>query len=709
MANEKVVEIFYQECEELIQSMESGLLALEADPGDVEQIHSVFRAAHTIKGNAGFVDLESVVNFAHLQENVLDKLRQGIIEANPEVISTLLESVDVLRHLIETSTSPQDTDQDRVTAMKKALGLADGSAAEQPGAAPTQESGPRKRYAVTMRLDPDMLLTGTDPLMFLAELGDLGQIIDLKADLSGLPHLEDMDPLRLYLSWSLILETAVSVSEIRNVFIFVEDHSNIEVSEINDAEAPTQGDPTPAATPKPAPTAPEPVAQPVNEPAPKPAPQTTPEKTAPPPAQPEAPSPPPAPAPKPSPAKPASKPRPAPQPRPQVQRAPAATIRVDTDKLDKLVNLVGELVIGVARVSQISSIGNDSGRDLLGAVESLDHISRELQEQVMRVRMIPVESTFTRFVRVVRDLSNELHKNVKLVMSGTETELDKNVIEQITDPLKHLIRNAVDHGMETPEERTAAGKDPQGTIWLRAFQREGSIIIEVADDGHGINRQRVLDKAIDRGLISGDGSGLSDQEVFGFMFQPGFSTAQKVTEVSGRGVGLDVVKRNIESLRGTFDVDSVYGQGSTFRIKLPLTLAIIDGMTVRVGEEIFTIPLMSIIESVHPRPKDVKRVEGSGELILFRDKYIPLVRLHELFELPTDRQEPTEALVIILESRTRKFGLMVDDIEDEIQAVIKSLEKNYYHVEGTAGATILGNGHISLILDIHSLEKLAFS
>lgn len=700
MANEKVVEIFYQECEELIQSMESGLLALEADPGDMEQIHSVFRAAHTIKGNAGFVDLESVVTFAHLQENVLDKLRQGIIEANLEVISTLLESVDVLRHLIETSTSPQDTDQDRVTAMKEALSLAGDSAIGQSGVAPAKGPGQRKRYAVTMRLDPDLLLTGTDPLMILAELGDLGQITDLKADLSGLPHLEDMDPLRLYLSWSLILETAISASEIRNVFIFVEDHSNIEISEIADAETPARDVPTPASPPGPAPTAPEPVAKPVNEPAPKPV-KT---KTAPmPPPAPSPAPPPPAPAPKPAPAK------PAPQPKPPVQRAPAATIRVDTDKLDKLVNLVGELVIGVARVSQISSIGNDSGRDLLGAVESLDHISRELQEQVMRVRMIPVESTFTRFVRVVRDLSNELHKNVKLVMSGTETELDKNVIEQITDPLKHLIRNAVDHGMETPEERTAAGKNPQGTIWLRAYQREGSIIIEVADDGHGISRQRILDKAVNRGLVSGDGSGLSDQEVFGFMFQPGFSTAQKVTEVSGRGVGLDVVKRNIESLRGTFEVDSVHGQGSTFRIKLPLTLAIIDGMTVRVGEEIFTIPLMSIIESVHPRPKDVKRVEGSGELILFRDKYIPLVRLHELFELPTDRQEPTEALVIILESRTRKFGLMVDDIEDEIQAVIKSLEKNYYHVEGTAGATILGNGHISLILDIHSLEKLAFS
>lgn len=384
----------------------------------------------------------------------------------------------------------------------------------------------------------------------------------------------------------------------------------------------------------------------------------------------------------------------------------AATIRVETDKLDKLVNLVGELVIGVARVNQLAE--GSGGEELGSAVEALDHISRDLQEQVMRVRMIPVEGTFNRFQRVVRDLAGEMGKKIRLEMSGTETELDKNVIEQIADPLKHLIRNSADHGLEMPSVRLAAGKPETGTIWLRAYQQEGKIFIEVADDGAGINRQRVLTKAIERGLVA-TGAQLSDGEVFGFMFQPGFSTAEKVTEVSGRGVGLDVVRQNIEALRGSVEVESRPGVGTTFRIKLPLTLAIIDGMTVSVGAEIITMPLLSIVESLRPKPAEVQTVEGRGELISVRGEYLPLVRLYEVFDLPTQRTDPTQALVVIIESVGRRFGVLVDDILGEQQAVIKSLEQNYQKVEGVAGATILGDGRVSLILDIHGLEKLAFS
>ena len=395
-------------------------------------------------------------------------------------------------------------------------------------------------------------------------------------------------------------------------------------------------------------------------------------------------------------------PAPAPVSRPAVQ---SATIRVDTDKLDKLVNLVGELVIGVARVKQIS--GQAASEELNGAVEGLDHISRDLQEQVMKVRMIPIEGTFARFQRVVRDLAAELGKDIRLVMSGTETELDKNVIEQIADPLKHLVRNSADHGLEGPATRAAAGKPTTGTIWLRAYQQEGQIIIEVADDGAGIDRDRVLRKALDRGLAA-PGTGYGDHEVFGFMFQPGFSTAEKVTEVSGRGVGLDVVRQNIESLRGTVEVESSPGAGTTFRIKLPLTLAIIDGMTVSVGREILTIPLLSIVESLRPKPAELTTVEGRGELVSVRGEYLPLVRLHQVFDLPTQRTDPTQALVVIIESVSRRFGVLVDDILGEQQAVIKSLEQNWHKVEGVAGATILGDGRVSLILDIHGLNKLAF-
>ena len=386
----------------------------------------------------------------------------------------------------------------------------------------------------------------------------------------------------------------------------------------------------------------------------------------------------------------------------------AVTIRVDTEKLDKLVNLVGELVIGVARVNQLAELAEEAGDDLSSAVEALEHISRDLQENVMRVRMIPVEGTFNRFQRVVRDLAGELGKKIVLKMGGTETELDKNVIEQIADPLKHLIRNSADHGLETPQERAALGKPETGTIWLRAYQQEGKIIIEVADDGRGIDRDKILAKAQAQGLVAPEVQ-LSDSEVFAFMFQPGFSTAEQVTEVSGRGVGLDVVRQNIEALKGSVEVETTLSKGTVFRVKLPLTLAIIDGMMVRVGDEILTLPLLSILESIRPAAEEVKTVEGSGELIAVRDEYIPLVRLYKVFNLPTERTNPTEALVLIIEGVTKRFGVLVDDILGEQQAVIKSLEENYQKVEGVAGATILGNGDVSLILDIHGLERLSFS
>lgn len=731
--NQKILEIFYAESEELLQDMETGLLALETNPGDEERIHTVFRAAHNIKGNAGFVGLDSVVDFAHHQENILDLLRQGRLAVSPEVISLLLEAVDYLRSMVEAGPEGTEPDEERRQSIEQRLVEASSEPAETapeaqeevetpPPPPPTdaeppeadvpEPDAPKTKYEISMKLDQALFLTGTDPLMLIGELAELGEIVSIEADGSSLPQLDDLDPEKLYLNWNIVLETTVELSEVENVFIFVSDSSRIDIRPLDETEPPQPmepesaepaapiEEPMPEPTPVEPPAAPEPAPAPLqaSAPAPKPEPAPAPKPQ---------PTPKPAPAPKPKPA-PAPKPKPA---RPKSQAAPpkrTASIRVDTDKLDKLVNLVGELVISVARVSQTSQKKDVSGHEMQSAVETLDHISRELQEQVMLVRMVPVEATFTRFQRVVRDLSGELKKKVRLVMSGTETELDKNVIEQINDPLKHLIRNAVDHGMESPEEREAAGKSPQGTIWLRAYQREGSIMIEVADDGHGIDRQAVLDKAVRQGLFEGDGQNLADREVFDFMFRPGFSTAKVVTEVSGRGVGLDVVKRNLIDLRGSIEVESAPGQGSTFRIKLPITLAIIDGMTVRVGQEIFTAPLMSIIESLRPKPNEIKTVEGSGELFRFRDRYLPLVRLHELFDLPTDRTDPTKALVIVIESRSRQFGVMVDDIEDEIQAVIKSLEKNYYQVEGVAGATILGDGSISLILDIHSLERLAF-
>ncbi len=365
------------------------------------------------------------------------------------------------------------------------------------------------------------------------------------------------------------------------------------------------------------------------------------------------------------------------------------------------------MVIGVARMSQlIATTALSHNRDVNDTIESLERISRDVQEQVMRVRMIPIEGTFRRFQRVVRDTANELGKKINLYMSGTETELDKTVIEQIDDPLKHLIRNSVDHGVEFPDSRSKTGKPVEGSVWLRAYQQEGKIIIEVEDDGKGIDKEVILQKAIERGLYKG--GELTDQEIYNFIMLPGFSTAKKVTEISGRGVGLDVVKRNIENLRGNIEIFSEKGSGSLFRIKLPLTLAIIEGMKVAVGKEVITIPLLSIIEAVRPDISSVKTIEGRGEVMEFRGEYLPLIRLYEVMGFETNINKPEDSIIMIIEGANKKIALMVDDVIGQQQAVIKSLDTNYKQIQGTSGATILGDGRISLILDIHGLEKLAF-
>ncbi|MCF8065765.1 MAG: chemotaxis protein CheA [Desulfarculaceae bacterium] len=384
----------------------------------------------------------------------------------------------------------------------------------------------------------------------------------------------------------------------------------------------------------------------------------------------------------------------------------APTIRVDTDKLDKLVNLVGELAIGVARASE--SMDPKSGPELREAVESMGHISRELQQQVMRVRMVPVEGTFNRFRRVVRDLSAELGKQIRLEMSGLDTELDKNVAEQIADPLRHLVRNAAVHGLESPNLRRRMGKPAEGVIWLRAYQQQGRIFIEVADDGRGIDPQRILSKAASLGLPQPENTS-SFGEVYELLFHPGFSTTEEVTELSGRGVGLDVVRQNIEALRGTVEVESSLDRGVTFRINLPLTLAIIDGMNVVVGGEVFVLPLLSIVESIRPAPEELKSVEGKGELLRYRNSYLPLVRLARLFCLPGAVTDPCQGLIVIIESLGKRFGLLVDDVLGQRQAVIKSLEQNYQKVPGVSGATILGDGRVGLILDILGLDGLALA
>jgi two-component system chemotaxis sensor kinase CheA len=694
MAMDELVKIFMEESEDEIRELESGLIRLEEDKEDEDTINRVFRAAHTIKGSAGLVGFDSVSIYTHTLENILDRIRKKDLTITKKLISTMLASVDFLKRMIAASSEGEEIDgkeiEQSVQSLKRFSGAAKPVGDTQGDQSRKDKSG-EKIISIIMKFRPDILATGQDPIMLIQELKDLGEIIESRAYEDAIPDLYNLVPTTCYTSWDIIMRTNRPITDVNNVFIFVMDENEISVADISSqykegvdltlAEKPigeilvekglvTQRD----------------VQEALKEH--KTTGQALVEK--------------------------GKVSRDAVEKMALAQSqsrkiAKSSTIRVDTDKLDKLVNLVGEMVISVARMSQCASDIADTAlsRSLQGAISALERISRDLQEQVMRVRMVPVEGTFNRFRRVVRDLSFELGKKIEIKMSGTETELDKNVIEQISDPLKHMIRNSIDHGIEMPEERRRIGKPEIGVIWLKAFQREGNIFIEISDDGKGIDKERVLAKAVEKGQAEA-GKSYSDKEIFDMLFAPGLSTSENVSELSGRGVGMDVVKRNIEDLRGSVEITSEEGNGSRFRIKLPLTLAIIDGMMVKVGTEVLTIPLSVIDKSVRPSRSEIKTVEGKGELVDIRGAYLPLVRLYQLFNLPSVKIDPTEALVVVLHGEQNRFGILVDDVLGQMQAVVKSIDKNFKKIEGTSGATILGNGKVSLILDVYSIERMAF-
>ena len=706
MSMPKIAELFLIEVEELLSDLEDGLLAIEERGEDRELINTIFRAAHTIKGSAGLSGFEEIVAFTHVMENVLERVRTGSLEIDKALVSTLLASVDVVKAMVEliADDKPISGGEQHDSVKKRLEAFLDpeafprtavDSAASGNNARQRPAGGSEKIYDVRIALESVCMERGQDPAMLVMELGDYGRLLEVEVDFTRLPPLEDFDPLLLYLKWRVVMESREPKSAIENVFIFVIDESDIEIRDVTGVykegvdisiadkkvgELLVEEGYVTKEDVKEALSKQKPVGKILVE-AGKVSEERV-EKTL-------------------------AKQQAAREVKNQ------GSIRVDTEKLDKLVNLVGELVTGVSQVNQSASTHlTDAGvvaenDEMMAAIEALDQVSRDLQEQVMLVRMVPIEATFNRFKRVVRDLAEDLKKEIKVEMYGTETELDKNVIERLADPLKHLIRNAVDHGIESPEKRIAVGKAPTGKLWLKARQREGSIIIEVSDDGRGIDRNAVLKKARERGLIE-PGAEPSEKEIFDFLFHPGFSTAASITNVSGRGVGMDVVKRNIEELRGNVEVASIPGSGTTFRIRLPLTLAIIEGMNVRVGDEILTVPLLSIVEQIRPRKQEVKTIEGAGEVVDVRGEYLPLVRLHNLFKLNTDCKDPTKALVIVLENDQRKYGLMVDTVLGQQQAVIKALDTNYRKVDGVSGATILGDGRVSLILDPHRIEQMAF-
>lgn len=651
---------YFEECAELLDALQSHLDVLANGSGDNETLHAIFRAVHSIKGGAGAFGFDRLVGFSHVFESLLDAVRDGRIAAGADVVQLLLRASDALSDIVNAARQSQelvsDFGADLVAAMEETLhGVSDAPAGQSRAIAAQPDEpchGDRRSWRIRFTPHSEMLQKANEPLLLIRQLRRLGAL-SITADTSRLPPLGAIDPEAAYLGWTFALETDAPESAIREVFEFVEDDCELKIEGLSESVAEV----LPVSAPKAGPVVTK-LAEPASAVA-------------------------------------------------ATSSAAPQSIRVDVDKVDRLVNLVGELVITQAMlIEQSSSLSPDRYPSLIQGVEALAQSTRELQESVMSIRAQPVKSVFARMPRIVRELAATLGKEVRIVTSGETTEIDKTVIEQLNDPLTHMIRNALDHGIEPPEERVAAGKPRQGTIRLSAAQRSGRIVIEVGDDGRGINRERVLAKARDRGLVP-PGASLTDEEIDNLIFLPAFSTAESISNISGRGVGMDVVKRNVQSLGGRINVQSRFGSGSRFTMSLPLTLAVLDGMVVSVGAETFIVPLTSIIESLRPRPGEIHPVVERGDVLALRGEYVPLIRLHRCFSIADAIDDPCCGIVIIVQSESAgRVGIVVDELLGQQQVVVKSLEANYEPVAGVSGATILGNGRVALILDVGNLREI---
>lgn len=646
---------FLTECTELLAEMEERLVDLSPETADSEQLNAIFRCAHSIKGGSGAFGLDYITHFTHALEALLDAMREGKIPVSREAVDALLRSRDVVAQMVSTAieggTPPEGLGAEVLVILQHITGGGSDGATSTPARTSTANSVPEKGiWHIGFIPHETLFHSGNEPLLILRELSQLGTAT-ITAHTETVPSLDVLDPLNCHLRWSIELTSAVAESTIREVFEFVESHCDL----IIEKRTPEAAVATPTA--------------PADSSA---APGKAPDAAA-----------------------------------AQVKTPVSTSIRVDLEKVDKLVNMVGELVITEAMLkAQARDLPPEAFAGLLKGIDELSQHTRELQEAVMSVRMQPVKSIFSRMPRIVRDLSAQLGKDIVLETSGENTEVDKTVIEQLGDPLTHMIRNSVDHGIEKPDIRLAAGKPARGTIHLSAMHQGGRIIIEITDDGGGINRARVLAKAREKGLIS-ESATLSDDEIDNLIFMAGFSTAEVVSNVSGRGVGMDVVRRNIESLEGNVVVKNDPGKGSRFIVSLPLTLAILDGMIVRVGTENYIIPITSIIETLRPKTDEVRHVEGTHDVINVRGEFIPIIYLHEVFTIQGAEHDPSKALVVLVEAGRDKLGIVVDELIGQQQVVIKSLEANTDPVEGISGATILGDGRVSLILEISQLKGLA--
>jgi two-component system chemotaxis sensor kinase CheA len=743
----EIKEIFFQECEEQLAELESGLLRLNDGDRDPETVNAVFRAVHSIKGGAGAFGLDDLVSFAHVFETTLDCVRSNKLEPNQEVLKVMLKSADVLADLTNVARDGGSVDQARSKQLIRELeALANGAPLPTASAAPAPVAAPKAKpaapapvaaaaapaandqgftpvafsfddfggdepeaselpaYEIIFKPKSDLYTKGNEATLLLRDLSRLGEM-SIHCDMSGLPPLDQMDPEAAYFWWKISLKTDKGEDAIRSVFEFAEWDCDLEVSQVGgesavaESDLPMQPVPFDLSALDEEPDAPLGVAEEeeniaaaqrdeaiiaaetasnVVQMAGNAARAAASDKGA---------------------AAAAAQ-----NNAQQASSAAAPTIRVDLDRVDRLINLVGELVINQAMLSQ-SVIENDTNgtSSINMGLEELQQLTREIQDSVMAIRAQPVKPVFQRMARTVREIADITGKSVRLVTEGENTEVDKTVIDKLAEPLTHMIRNAVDHGLETPEKRLAAGKSAEGTVKLTAKHRSGRIVIELSDDGAGINRERVRQKAIDNDLITADAN-LSDEEIDNLIFHAGFSTAEKVSDLSGRGVGMDVVKRSIQALGGRINISSKPGHGSTFTMSLPLTLAVLDGMVVTVAGQTLVVPLTAIVETLQPEAAAIHSFGATQRLISIRNSFCPLVDVGRILNFRSTQANPVEGVALLVESEGGgQRALMVDAIQGQRQVVIKSLEANYTHVPGIAAATILGDGRVALILDVDSV------
>ncbi|MGR6873254.1 chemotaxis protein CheA [Pseudomonas sp. HK3] len=681
-------QVFYEESYEGLDAMEQGLLELDLVEPDAEIINTIFRAAHSMKGGAGTFGFNQVAGFTHVLETLLDQIRSGKRAMSQDIQNLLLKSVDCIKGLLQdlqAGNDPNLTETNSLKAQFESI-LNVGSAStganipdEPPSPPAVDKQDDDKAGGWHIRFIPELtiLQTGNEPARMFRQLAELCDYqMQVIADTQRLPELTGLDPEKCYLAWDIRIEKPIEKSEIDEVFEWVIDDAEIIITPLSmgvDSTGSASGEhASNAGEEKPT----ESVVAPATPPAEKTVVKA--EAVA---AQPQAKSP---------------------------QKAQeSSSIRVSIDKVDSLINMVGELVITQSMLGQLGQNFDISRvQRLQEGLAQLEHNTRELQESVMKIRMMPISFVFSRFPRLVRDVSISLNKKIELLMSGENTELDKTVMEKIGDPMVHLIRNSIDHGIEVPADRLAAGKPETGTVKLDAYHQSGNIVIEIKDDGAGINSDRILSKAIEKGLVA-EGANLSQEQIFDLIFQPGFSTADIVSDLSGRGVGMDVVRRNISALNGSIEVSSERGRGSRFVIRLPLTLAILDGQLVKVGDEIYIFPLVSIVESIQLDDRAINHVGGHSDVLQLRDEYVPIIELDDVFNIDKEKKPIEESIIVVVETDGEKMGVVVDELLGQQQVVIKSLEENYKRVDGISGATILGDGTVALIVDISSLSKMS--